>query len=386
MFSAIVLPHDREAGSAIESLAVASKQVAVSKILEQYPQGYELARLLNAYSPQLVFLDFGEWETALMLANGIRELSPRSAIIGYGAGWKTGQARECAYAGVAELLVSPVTLKNFEEAVERAILKNSSSIQENLIAFLPAKAGSGATTVALNTAGYLADPLGKKTLLIDCDLNSSVVSTLLDLKDRQSLRDALDSSGQLDTSEWSRFVAKARGIDLLLPDHLRRSPLPSWSNYHHLLDFLAGLYAHIVVDLPEVVNDATVETVRRAKQVFIVCTPELPSLALASYRIEELTCRGISDQKIELVLNRWHKGEIGEADLQEMLKHPVAAVFENDYPTVSASFQQRAMVDGASKLGKSFAAFARKLAGEPEIAAPVKFSFLKGLGRASSHA
>jgi len=381
MLSAIVLQHDQEAGLAIEGLAVASTQVLVEKSVEQYPKTYEVAKLVNAYSPQLIFLDFGEWETAMALVADIRTLSPRSAIIGYGAGWKHGQAGECAQAGVSELLVSPVNLTAFKEAVERAIHKVSGSTQENLVAFLPAKAGSGATTVALNTAGYLADPLNKKTLLIDCDLNSSVISTLLDLKDRQSLREALNSA-RLDTSELSKFLAKAHGIDLLLPGHLRKSPLPSWSDYHQLLDFLAGLYDHIVVDLPEVVNDATVEAVRRAKQVFVVCTPELPSLALAQHRIEELISRGIPDQKINLVLNRWHKGEIGEADLREMLKHPVAAMFENDYQTVSTSFRERAIISGSTQLGQSFAAFARRLAGEPEIAAPVKRSFLRGLGKA----
>ena len=159
--------------------------------------------------------------------------------------------------------------------------------------------------------------------------------------------------------------------------------MPSWANYHHLLDFAARLYDHIVVDLPEVINDATVEAVRRARQVFIVCTPELPSLALAPHRIEELTSRGIPAQKISLVLNRWQKGEIGESDLQEMLKHPVAAVLENDYRTVATAFADRTMVSRASKLGKSFSAFSRRLAGEkPEEPAPPpgKFSFLKGRG------
>ena len=153
---------------------------------------------------------------------------------------------------------------------------------------------------------------------------------LLDLKHSCSLRDALDNSSQLDYSQWSNFVVKAQGFDLLLSDHRRRTPLPSWSNYHHLLDFVEQSYDHILVDLPEVVNDATVETVRRAKHVFIVCTPELPSLALAPYRIEELTSRGVPPEKISLVVNRWHKGEVGASDLEEILKHPVAAVFGND--------------------------------------------------------
>src|SRR5436190_88863 len=318
MFRAILLAHDDGACALMENLAIESRQITFAKSLDRYPQAYELTKLMNQYAPELIFLDFDHWESARAAAADARAISPQIAIIGFGPGFRPSQQKDCAQFGVTELLVTPITLKKFEDAVDRAIHKMQDAIQENLLAFLPAKAGSGSTTVALNIAGYLADPLGRKVLLIDGDLNSSVVGALLDLKHCHSLRQALENSAQLDSSEWSKFVTKSRGFDLLLPDHPRKGPLPSWTNYHHLLDFAAKLYDHIVVDLPEVINDATVETVRRAKQVFIVCTPELPSLALAPHRIEELTSRGIPAQKISVVLNRWQKGEICETDLQEM--------------------------------------------------------------------
>ena len=380
MFSAVLLVHDDTSSAAIESLAKESQQVFFQKTLNRYPQAFELARILNTFAPDLVFLDLSDWESAQAAAADIRTIAPHTAIIGFGAGWKPGQEGQCAAVGITELLVSPVNLKMFEDCVDRAIHKMTGGIQENLLAFLPAKAGSGATTIALNTAGYLADPHAKKVLLIEGDLNSGVVSVLLDLKHSCSLRDALDNSSQLDYSEWSNFVVKAQGFDLLLSDHRRRTPLPSWSNYHHLLDFVEQSYDHILVDLPEVVNDATVETVRRAKHVFIVCTPELPSLALAPYRIEELTSRGVPPEKISLVVNRWHKGEVGASDLEEILKHPVAAVFGNDYRTISIAGRAHTIVSRDTKLGKSFAAFARKLVGQPEEAPNGTLSFLKGLG------
>src|SRR5258705_378193 len=81
-------------------------------------------------------------------------------------------------------------------------------IQENLFAFLPAKAGSGCTTVALNTAGYMADTsrpdsVARKVLLIESDIRSGVLSVLLGIHHKYSLRDALDDSEQLDYSRWT---------------------------------------------------------------------------------------------------------------------------------------------------------------------------------------
>jgi pilus assembly protein CpaE len=160
----------------------------------------------------------------------------------------------------------------------------------------------------------------------------------------------------------------------------RKSMLPLWSNYHQLLDFAASRYDHILVDLPEVVNDATVEIVRRAKRVFVVCTPETPSLSLAPHRCEELQTRGIPAEKISLLLNRWHKGEATAEQVQILLKFPVSAVFENDYMSVSQATRASALVNLDTKLGRSFAAFARTLAGVPDQIRGPKLSFLQRLG------
>jgi Flp pilus assembly CpaE family ATPase len=116
--------------------------------------------------------------------------------------------------------------------------------------------------------------------------------------------------------------------------------------------------------------------------VFIACTPEPASLALAPCRCEELISRGIPAEKISLVLNRWRKGEISASDLEASLNHSVAAVFGNDYRTVSAASGRHGTVDRDTKLGRSFAAFAKKLSGEPEqlSIAGGALAFLKGFG------
>ena len=40
----------------------------------------------------------------------------------------------------------------------------------------------------------------------------------------------------------------------------------------------------LLIDLPEVVNEAIAELVRSARSVFIVCTPEMASLKMARFR------------------------------------------------------------------------------------------------------
>src|ERR1019366_5996283 len=129
----------------------------------------------------LVFIDLEDWDGAMAAARNIHGIASDTAIVGFGAGWVLGNEQQCHAAGIAELLISPVNLKSFEACVERAILKMRDASQENLFAFLSAKAGCGCSTVAMNLAGYLAGasvkgPVGNKVLVIEGDLHSAEFS------------------------------------------------------------------------------------------------------------------------------------------------------------------------------------------------------------------
>jgi pilus assembly protein CpaE len=265
------------------------------------------------------------------------------------------------------------------------VRKARPDLQDNLLAFLPAKAGSGATTVALNVAGALAKDSEQKVLVIDADVHSGLISILLKVQAEYSLMNALENAAMLDGTLWSRIVAQAHSLDLLLSPKPSKPAMISWSKYHQLLQFVSDRYDHIVVDLPEVVNDATVEIVRRARRVFIVTTPELPALVLARQRCMMLKGRGIPPQRIGIVVNRWRKDEIEIAEIERFLEEPVSGVFQNDYQCVRRAIQEGRLVGPKSELGRAFAGFARAIASggpvPPERPEPNKqpLSFLGSL-------
>src|SRR4029077_12392611 len=104
---------------------------------------------------------------------------------------------------------------------------------------------------------------------------------------------------------WRNIVVPINGIDVLPTDRTRKEPVPTWINYFHLLRFAASRYELIVVDLPEIINDATAEIVRRARSVYVVTTPERCPVKLAEERLAELAFRGVEREKISLIINRW---------------------------------------------------------------------------------
>ena len=362
MFSALSFTPDQASGEAIEKMAAESRQVTVLKTLDHYPPAHEYTFLSNKHDPDIVFLDLSDRANALALAAQIHAAEPLTAIIGFGAGWTEDSEVLCAEAGITDLLISPVTARTFQEGVDRAIHKLHGAVQQNLVAFLPGKAGSGCSTVALNVAGQLAAQ-DKKVLLIECDLHSGVLSTILNLRPAYSVLDALEHCAELSYAMWTSYTMKAQGVDFLLSKRQRAEVVPSWSNYHQLLEFARDRYDFILVDLPEVVNDATVEIVRRAKDVFAVSTAELPSLTLALQRCSELHHRWVATDRIQVILNRWQSSDLKVADVERLLGHSVAAVFRNDYAAVQKAAGQGSIVSKDTELGTGFQAFARKLAG-----------------------
>jgi pilus assembly protein CpaE len=363
MFSAILFVHDTASGQLIERLAGESNLITIAKIRNIFPSNCELTVLLNTHHADLVFLDLSQWEAALDVVSLIHSINPRMAIIGFGAGWASQTGSRSEQAGITELLVSPVTAKDFEAAVCRAVHKLRSGTQENLLAFLPAKAGSGCTTVALNTSGCLVG-LGKKVLMIEGDLNSGVLPILVNASAPGSLLDVLEKSSQIDYSLWSSCTVHKLGLDLLMAGRVK--PLPSWSNYYHLLEYVQSRYDNIIVDLPEVANDATEEILKRARFAFIVCTPELPALKLAQRRCRELESRGVLPSRIGIIVNRCHETDIKEPDIEQTLEHGVAAIFPNDYAAVQNATINSRMVDPGTQLGKTYRALAKLVAGVPE--------------------
>ncbi|MGH9720853.1 MAG: AAA family ATPase, partial [Bryobacteraceae bacterium] len=345
MFSAILIMPDKDAAAAVEQLAVESKQVAISKRVEHLPASYELARTMNTFAPDLVFLDLTDWENALPLADTIRSHASAPAIIGYGSDWIRQFAGQFAEAGVAAVLTSPLRLEAFQESVQRAIHKVRAAVQDNLVALLPGKAGSGASTLTFNVAGNLARILDKKVLVIEGDIHSGVLSILLDVTPSCPVLELLENSSSLDFSRLSSSVVRAFGVEFLLTNRIKKRPLPLWSDYHQLLQFAMPKYDLILVDLPEVVNDGTTEIVRRARSVVVVCTPELASIALAEQRITELKSRGVPTGRIGIVLNRFHKSGMKPAEIESILNQSIVAVVPNDYKAVNRATIGRQLVD-----------------------------------------
>ncbi|MCD6300355.1 MAG: hypothetical protein J7L78_04235, partial [Dehalococcoidales bacterium] len=207
--------------------------------------------------------------------------------------------------------------------------------------------------------------LKEKVLLIDADLHSGVLCVLAKCSPESYLQDVLDDPTVLNHSQWTGYVTNCHGIDLLPADRSRPAMRAEWNTYYQLLRHTKSEYDRVLVDLPEVVNDATAEVVSRAAHVFIVCTPELLSLELARQRSEELRGHGVDEKRVWVLLNRSPKSGIPPGEVEEIVGHPVFAALPNDYQGLKRAVLEGELMPADTELGKAYVALARKLAGRP---------------------
>ncbi len=363
MLNCIVVGPNRSLARALHALCAEFEDLFVYKILDAFPSLFELARLLNLFGTEVIFLEIDSSERAFAVAREIRGLHPQTVVVGFADKCEPEQAAEAARSGITEILVSPFEPGTLQKLVVKAFESRSPGTSQNVLAFLPAKPGAGASTIAINVAGALANEQQQNVLLIDGDFHSGVISLVLNVDPIQTVIDALESSHELNDSKWRHRTEKVHGFDLLpMPQIKSPSRFPSW-NYHRLLNFVRTRYDTVILDMPEMLDAGNQAFINQAKTVYIVCTPESSSLFLAHRRIYELKSYGVERDRVDIILNRYLKKDQRLGQIEAMLGRQVSVILPYDSRHVRDATLGATLVDRGSPIGKAFSTFARTLTG-----------------------
>lgn len=373
MFNAVILSADPERARMLKWIAQATALLELVGHVDSYVDRYSLPRLLNSVEVDVWIVDLSDARHSLEWVAAIRRQRPKAAVIGIQASPACDLPAELP--GVSSILPYPPGEEVLAHAVDGALHQAKGGMIQRLFVFMPSKAGSGASTVALNTAKAAAD-LSRNAILLDADLRSGVLSLMLKQAPDRSMQTVLRGIADLDSLRWPNCVHKVHGFDLLASNRDPRAPLPSWVEYFLLLNFVKPRYDVLLVDLPELVNPASVEFVRRADLVFLVCTAEVLSLKLAHDRFEDLARMGVAAERVRVVLNRWVDSELAPRDVEKYLQHPVMKVLPKDYLTVRQAIINGTPVQPATRLGKAVSDFTSEILG---LSAPSEDGFLGGI-------
>ncbi|EXF45298.1 CheY family response regulator [Pseudomonas sp. BAY1663] len=246
-------------------------------------------------------------------------------------------------AGARDFLPEPVVAHELLAAIGRISLeaRDGQAGGGKLIAIMNAKGGSGATMLACNLAHTLSAH-GRRTLLLDLDLQFGSVAHCLDVHPAHSHMEVLQRIDDLDGVALHGFcshfsptldVLGGRAGELCLTQDVQLEQLEG------LLALARTTYDWVVIDLPRQIDHLTGISLEQADQVYVVLQQSLSHLKDAARLVrimrEDL---GIHGDRLQVVVNRYDKSApVSLKDITDALHCGEPQRLPNDYAVINES-------------------------------------------------
>jgi pilus assembly protein CpaE len=341
--------------------------VRIVRGFDFYPSPAELARFVQTVGPAIVFLSTEDPGSAAQLAGIVDRSGTGTQVIAIDRDSPPPVLIEIMRAGVREIMSLPIDPDKLMQALARVteILARKPLIfnsTDDVFSFLPAKAGGGTSTIALNMASAFARAGARRTLLADFDLSCGMISFLLKIGGGRSIVDAIESSAHLDDTIWEQVVVKRDYIDVLPSGRLNPDVAFEPIQFLDVLNFARRSYDSICLDLSGNMEPYSIELLRQSKEIFLVCMADIPSLHLARAKTQFLHTAGL-DGRVSVLLNRADRqSPFSTREVEDMLGVPVRFSFMNDPRRVGNALRVGTCVDPKSDLGRQFDSLASILA------------------------
>lgn len=362
---AVISPH-REIHEALATALEEDRQLESFWTLGDYPDPHQIQELLACRAGCVVFLDFTDSFRATQVAAQLTAHPTKAAVIGIQpAGADSSHLLELMRLGVQDALPCPIAGRDAQRAFQRAKRKLAPqpepvAPETNLYAFLPAKPGSGATTIAAHSASAAARLANRRVLLVDFDLRLGMTSFLFKLHGEHSVLDALCLGHRLEDL-WDQMIGHVGLLDVLgsAPVQFGRE-IPD-GGAALLLDFVATRYQTICVDLPGEMREHELQTLARAKEIFLVCTPDVGALHLAKAKTDLLRQLG-AISRVSVLMNRTQgRTAVSINDIEDILQIPVRFTLPPAEKEIAAATQRAIPIEGRSAIASQLESLGRRM-------------------------
>ena len=319
----------------------------------------------DAPSPDLLLLESGaSGDNLLSDLDGLAEVcDPDTKVLVIGASNDVMLYRELVDRGVADYLVGPLSEPMVIAAVGRLFRNAAPRKLGRTCAFIGAKGGVGASTVAHNVAWSIAGEFASKVVLADMDLPFGTAGLDFNIDADQGIVEAVDDKGRLDELLLDRLLVKCSDHLSLLaaPATLGRAYDFDEPAFDRMLEIARGHAANVILDLPHLWTGWARHTLAIADEVVIVAEPDLANLRNAKSLVEHLVQARPNDVPPKLVLNRVgmpKRPEIKAADFASALDLEPMASIGFDPGVFGAAANEGKMIASAAAKSPACGSFA----------------------------
>ncbi len=291
----------------------------------------ECVRELSGGRQRLVFLDFSPSQAtrSASLAKQLAIATPEMALVAVGNSAVADSVLAALRSGVRDFIDLDNADGDAVNIISRALASgndnggHASQTRGKVVAVLGARAGVGASTVAVNLSLRAQRAYGAtaRVMLLDFGIPIADASLYLNQKKEFDLLQAINSLSRIDeTFIASAFASHPTGFSLLpmptQPDRLRQI---SYDDAVALIGALRRFFPTLVADLGGFADlDFVAAMVRQADEVLLISDPSVGSIVSARSLLQGLAERGVIVGKIRLLLNKYDEalalnaGDVGK--------------------------------------------------------------------------
>lgn len=253
---------------------------------------------------------------------------------------------------------------------ERAKQKTSTRPSGKAFAFLSAKGGCGATTIACHAAAEVARQAKQQVLLADFDLEAGLVGFLMKAKSTYSVLDAAKNINRLDLSFWKALISNGTPhLEVLsAPAELAPMAHANPEQVRNVLRFARSHYDWAIVDLGRSLSLLSMHVLNEIDQAFVVSTVELLALHQAKQIAQALFHSGFARDRLHLILNRVPKRPtLSAEEVENLVGLPLHSALPDGHSDLYSAYAQGELLPPTTELGKYMQRLGAKLTGiEPE--------------------
>ena len=297
----------------------------------------------------------------------------QSPVILVASGDCSGLLEEALEVGVADVLPLPQLTDNVVFALRKVShsgrwARGAGRLGRIATVFSP-KGGTGKTVISVNLAASLAKHEGRRTLLLDLDLQFGDTAIMLGLEPEKTIYDLVVAPGELDSEKLVGYTTKhASGLEVL-PAPLRPedAELVTEAKLQRLLEVARSSYDAIVVDTSPFFHGPMLATLDRTDELLLVCGMDVPTVKNVRLSLQTLELLSFPPERIRLVLNRANSNVgIKQREVEEALETKVRYELPSDRAVTVAVNRGNPVV--LSNPGADFARAVRRLAKDTLVA------------------
>jgi pilus assembly protein CpaE len=325
----------------------------------------------------------------------VREYT-RAPIVILASGETSTLLDEALEADVADVLLLPQLTENVVFAIRKAShagrriqTAGGGRPRGRVITVFSPKGGTGKTVTATNLATCLAKRHGKRTLLLDLDLQFGDAAIMLGIEPEKTIQDLVAAPGELDPEKLAGYTTQHPcGLDVLpAPVRPEDAELVTETKLARLLEVAREPYDLIIVDTSPFFHGPMLATLDRTDELLLVCGLDVPTIKNVRLSLQTLELLSFPQARIRVILNRANSNVgLKRSEVESALETKIAFELPSDRAVPLAVNRSKPVVlsDEGADFSGSIRLMARSLLAAEKKSAAARRRWLPTLARAGA--